>query len=66
MPEWLCNQLMRAFLTKNVRKIKLLGDCWYFYRTQGMNQERHSEVAIKKTDSPQRRSTDKPIDITQV
>jgi len=39
MPQWLSNQLMRAFQTKNVRKIKLLNDCWYFYRIQGLGQE---------------------------
>ncbi|MEO3945611.1 cortex morphogenetic protein CmpA [Gorillibacterium sp. CAU 1737] len=39
MPQWLSNQLMRAFQTKNVRKIKLLNDCWYFYRVQGSGTE---------------------------
>jgi hypothetical protein len=34
MPQWLCNQLMRAFLQKDRRQIKLLNDCWYFYRTK--------------------------------
>lgn len=33
MPQWLCNQLMRAFLKKDRRQIRLLNDCWYFYRT---------------------------------
>ncbi|AZN40038.1 MULTISPECIES: cortex morphogenetic protein CmpA [Paenibacillus] len=35
MPQWLCNQLMRAFLKKDRRQIRLLNDCWYFYRTSG-------------------------------
>ncbi|WP_156889711.1 cortex morphogenetic protein CmpA [Paenibacillus harenae] len=34
MPQWLCNQLMRAFQKKDRRQIKLLNDCWYFYRNK--------------------------------
>ncbi len=34
LPQWLCNQLMRAFYNKNRRQIRLLNDCWYFYRTR--------------------------------
>ncbi|MFD0715275.1 cortex morphogenetic protein CmpA [Paenibacillus sp. GCM10027626] len=34
MPQWLCNQLMRAFLKRDRRQIRLLNDCWYFYRTK--------------------------------
>lgn len=34
MPQWLCNQLMRAFLKKDRRQIRLLNDCWYFYRNK--------------------------------
>jgi len=34
MPQWLCNQMMRAFLNKDTRKIRMLNDCWYFYRTK--------------------------------
>ncbi|MFD2611215.1 cortex morphogenetic protein CmpA [Paenibacillus gansuensis] len=37
MPQWLCNQLMRAFLKKDRRQIKLLTDCWYFYRTKSVD-----------------------------
>jgi hypothetical protein len=32
MPQWLCQQLMRAFHSKNRRKVRLLNDCWFFYR----------------------------------
>ncbi|WP_128895719.1 cortex morphogenetic protein CmpA [Longirhabdus pacifica] len=32
MPIWLRKQLMRAYYTKNLQHIKLLNDCWYFYR----------------------------------
>ncbi|MCJ8013120.1 cortex morphogenetic protein CmpA [Paenibacillus sp. KQZ6P-2] len=32
MPQWLCNQLTRAFRKKDTRQIKLLNDCWFFYR----------------------------------
>ncbi|MBD2844889.1 cortex morphogenetic protein CmpA [Paenibacillus sp. IB182496] len=34
MPQWLCNQLMRAFEKKDRRQIQLLNDCWYYYRTK--------------------------------
>ncbi|WP_106766723.1 cortex morphogenetic protein CmpA [Paenibacillus faecalis] len=32
MPQWLCNQLTRAFRKKDRRQIKLLNECWFFYR----------------------------------
>ncbi|WJH35155.1 cortex morphogenetic protein CmpA [Paenibacillus aurantius] len=38
MPQWLSNQLMRAFHAKNRRKIRLLNDCWFFYRTRETGQ----------------------------
>ncbi|MCP1182766.1 cortex morphogenetic protein CmpA [Paenibacillus sp. 1781tsa1] len=34
MPQWLCNQLMRAFHKKDSRQIKLLNECWFFYRNK--------------------------------
>ncbi|WP_127579912.1 cortex morphogenetic protein CmpA [Paenibacillus koleovorans] len=34
MPQWLCHQLERAFQKKDLRQIRLLNDCWYFYRTR--------------------------------
>ncbi|WP_409344219.1 cortex morphogenetic protein CmpA [Paenibacillus sp. MBLB4367] len=43
MPQWLCNQLMRAFQKKNRRQIRLLNDCWYFYRTR-YSQSGHEET----------------------
>lgn len=39
MPQWLCNQLMRAFQTKDRRQIRLLNDCWYFYRKKRPKEE---------------------------
>ncbi|GGD75682.1 cortex morphogenetic protein CmpA [Paenibacillus nasutitermitis] len=39
MPQWLCNQLMRAFVKKDRRQIRLLNDCWYFYRTKQQPDE---------------------------
>jgi hypothetical protein len=39
MPQWLCNQLMRAFQNKNRRQIRLLNDSWYFYRTRRSQEE---------------------------
>ncbi|WP_145939451.1 cortex morphogenetic protein CmpA [Paenibacillus glacialis] len=32
MPQWLSNQLMRAFSKRDRRQIKLLNECWFFYR----------------------------------
>jgi len=32
MPQWLRNQLQRAFQRKDQRQIRYLNDCWYFYR----------------------------------
>lgn len=34
MPQWLCNQLMRAFQSKNRRQVRMLNDCWFFYRNK--------------------------------
>ncbi|MFC5405088.1 cortex morphogenetic protein CmpA [Cohnella soli] len=34
MPQWLCNQLMSAFLKKDRRQIRLLNECWYYYRAK--------------------------------
>jgi hypothetical protein len=34
MPQWLCNQLMRAFHKKDRRQIKMLNDCWFFYQNR--------------------------------
>ncbi len=31
MPLWLQNQLMRAFQRKDVRNLRMLNDCWFFY-----------------------------------
>jgi len=35
MPQWLCNQLMRAFHRKDISQIKMLNDCWFFYHNRG-------------------------------
>ncbi|HZG73790.1 MAG TPA: cortex morphogenetic protein CmpA [Chondromyces sp.] len=32
MPNWLQNQIKKAFQEKNRSQIKLLNQCWYFYR----------------------------------
>ncbi|WP_335872381.1 cortex morphogenetic protein CmpA [Bacillus sp. 2205SS5-2] len=32
MPNWLQNQMKRAFLEKDHYQIKLLNQCWFFYR----------------------------------
>jgi len=43
MPQWLCNQLMRAFQTKNRKQIRLLNDSWFFYRTRLQAGKGHQE-----------------------
>ncbi|MBM4765484.1 cortex morphogenetic protein CmpA [Bacillus sp. B15-48] len=32
MPVWFQNQMMRAFYEKDRYQIKLLNQCWFFYR----------------------------------
>ncbi|MED5072904.1 cortex morphogenetic protein CmpA [Anoxybacillus geothermalis] len=32
MPTWLKNQMRRAYYEKNLDQIKLLNQCWFFYR----------------------------------
>ncbi|MGM0904627.1 cortex morphogenetic protein CmpA [Mesobacillus maritimus] len=32
MPVWFQNQMMRAFQQKDRYQIKLLNQCWFFYR----------------------------------
>ncbi|WLR51065.1 cortex morphogenetic protein CmpA [Bacillus tianshenii] len=32
MPIWLINQLTRAFKEKDCGQIRLLNQCWFFYR----------------------------------
>lgn len=39
MPQWLCQQLMKAYLKKDRRQIKLLNECWYFYRNSADSRE---------------------------
>ncbi|MFK7696905.1 cortex morphogenetic protein CmpA [Paenibacillus sp. HJGM_3] len=42
MPQWLCHQLERAFMKKDLRQIRLLNDCWYFYRTKTTTDSKES------------------------
>ncbi|WP_094763104.1 cortex morphogenetic protein CmpA [Bacillus andreraoultii] len=32
MPNWLKNQIQKAFFEKNRYQIRLLNQCWYFYK----------------------------------
>ncbi|MYL36106.1 cortex morphogenetic protein CmpA [Pontibacillus yanchengensis] len=32
MPNWLQSQLMKAYYKKDKYQIKVLNQCWYFYR----------------------------------
>ncbi|RXT05197.1 cortex morphogenetic protein CmpA [Ammoniphilus sp. CFH 90114] len=38
MPEWLRKQLMRAFLGKDRRQIRLLNDCWFVYKQKNTDR----------------------------
>ncbi|UHA72002.1 cortex morphogenetic protein CmpA [Paenibacillus sp. 481] len=44
MPQWLCNQMMRAFNKKDRRQIKLLNECWFFYRSKPQARTLHSQT----------------------
>ncbi|WP_154666042.1 cortex morphogenetic protein CmpA [Paenibacillus pinihumi] len=46
MPQWLCNQLMRAFIKKDRRQIRLLNDCWFFYRTKSADAGKHKSAGF--------------------
>ncbi|CAM4520897.1 cortex morphogenetic protein CmpA [Paenibacillus typhae] len=39
MPQWLCNQLMKAYFKKDRRQIKMLNECWFFYRNSGDSRD---------------------------
>ncbi|WP_270165165.1 cortex morphogenetic protein CmpA [Paenibacillus sp. SYP-B4298] len=45
MPQWLCNQLMRAYSKKDRRQIRLLNDCWFFYRNRS-EAGKHSSASL--------------------
>lgn len=47
MPQWLCNQLMRAYLKKDRRQIKMLNDCWFFYQRQSPSGNSRSASQTK-------------------
>ena len=32
MPAWFQSQIQKAYLDKNLYQIKLLNQCWFFYR----------------------------------
>ncbi|MDT9723714.1 cortex morphogenetic protein CmpA [Xylanibacillus composti] len=49
MPKWLYNQLMRAYQSKDRRQIRLLNDCWYFYRTRHVEAGEESEESEPHT-----------------
>ncbi|WP_099458637.1 cortex morphogenetic protein CmpA [Paenibacillus crassostreae] len=42
MPQWLCNQLMRAFNRKDRRQIRLLNESWFHYRNTPTNKSKTS------------------------
>ncbi|RZI50697.1 cortex morphogenetic protein CmpA [Aeribacillus pallidus] len=44
MPNWLINQMKKAYYEKNVYQIKLLNQCWYFYR----KSIAHNSTALKE------------------
>lgn len=42
LPQWLSNQLMRAFSKGDRRQVKLLNECWFFYRNTPDNNSSRS------------------------
>ena len=42
MPTWLQNQMQKAFYEKDRYQIKLLNQCWFFYRKTLLNNIDHS------------------------
>ncbi|AZK48333.1 cortex morphogenetic protein CmpA [Paenibacillus lentus] len=44
MPNWLSNQMMRAFHKKDRRQIRLLNDCWFFYYNRRNTNNETSKV----------------------
>lgn len=44
MPQWLSIQLMKAFQKKDRRQIKLLNECWFFYRTKPLPPESAAQM----------------------
>lgn len=34
LPQWLLKQMMHAYRKKDRRQIRMLNDCWFFYRTK--------------------------------
>lgn len=45
LPKWLSNQMMRAFLKRDRRQIRLLNDCWFFYYNR-----READIESGKTE----------------
>lgn len=43
MPNWLKSQMQRAFYEKDHYQIKLLNQCWYFYRKNTADEQCSSE-----------------------
>ncbi|GAA0133368.1 hypothetical protein YSY43_02080 [Paenibacillus sp. YSY-4.3] len=44
MPNWLSNQMMRAFHKKDRRQIRLLNDCWFFYYSRRKNNNENNQI----------------------
>lgn len=44
MPQWLCNQLSRAFQRKDLRQIRYLNDCWFFYQHPKRSQTKDNKA----------------------
>ena len=42
LPQWLLNQMMRAYRKKDLRQIRMLNDCWFFYRAKAAQEEKQA------------------------
>jgi hypothetical protein len=50
MPQWLCNQFRRAYIRKDRRQIRWLGECWYLYH--GILTKKASPSRNEKSGKP--------------
>lgn len=53
MPQWLCNQLIRAYQNKDLRQIRLLNDCWFFYHSDPEESSEQKKEAVRQEPAPE-------------
>ncbi|MGP4074035.1 cortex morphogenetic protein CmpA [Piscibacillus sp. B03] len=38
MPKWFKRQMLNAYANKDIRQIKLLNQCWFFYHSKNLEE----------------------------